>query len=392
VGQLVQPVLETAVDKLILTAIPFFVVFMAVELLTLRLAAHHDHHGEADPDERDFVGYEPKDTATSLSMGLGNVAITAGWKLVVIAVYAGLYSLTPLRLDPADWWTWVLLFFADDLAFYLYHRGHHRVRMFWATHVVHHSSQHFNLSTALRQDWTPFTGLLFWLWLPLVGFEPWMIVLAHTWSLLFQFLLHTEAIDKLPRPIEWCFNTPSHHRVHHGSQEQYLDKNYGGILIIWDRLFGTFEPEGERVRYGLTTNIETYNPVRVATHEWADMLRDVRRAPDWRTRAGYLLHGPGWSPEPGDADRADAHGGSTPAPAPEGARASAPAPAMAPTGPSVGVTGADRAGASVVASRADGASPAILAAGDAGAATPEGPGGAGAWRDHGPGRPGTIRR
>jgi len=281
-------------DKLILTAIPFFLLFMAVEILTLRIARHHDHDG--GPSDRDLVGYEARDTATSLSMGIGNVVITAGWKLVAIAAYAGLYELTPLRLDPGDWWTWVLLFVADDLAFYLYHRGHHRVRMFWATHVVHHSSQHFNLSTALRQDWTPFTGLLFWLWLPLLGFEPWMIVLAHTWSLLYQFLLHTEVVDKLPRPIEWIFNTPSHHRVHHGSQDQYLDKNYGGILIVWDRLFGTFEPEGERVRYGLTTNIETFNPVRVATHEWVAMLRDVRHARRWRDRLGFLFHGPGWQP------------------------------------------------------------------------------------------------
>ena len=122
-------------------------------------------------------------------------------------------------------------------------------------HVVHHSSEHYNFSTALRQDWSPFTSIFFWMPGALL-FEPWMIYLAFSWSLLYQFLLHTEAIDRLPRPIEFIFNTPSHHRVHHGSQEQYLDKNYGGILIIWDRMFGSFEPEEERVRYGLTKNIK----------------------------------------------------------------------------------------------------------------------------------------
>lgn len=292
-------------DTLILTAIPFFFVFMAVEILTLRHVAH-EHGGDAAAP----VGYEARDTATSLSMGSGNLVITAAWKLVMIAVYAGLYELTPLRIPEDAWWAWVLLFFADDLAFYLYHRGHHRIRMFWATHVVHHSSQHYNLSTALRQDWSPFTGLVFWLWLPLIGFKPWMIVLAHTWSLLYQFLLHTETVRKLPRPIEWIFNTPSHHRVHHGVQDQYLDRNYGGILIVWDRLFGTFEPEGERVRYGLTTNIDTFNPVRVAYHEWAALARDVRHARSWRERLGYAFRGPGWAPA---ADRSQPPPGAAPA-------------------------------------------------------------------------------
>ena len=123
------------------------------------------------------------------------------------------------------------------------------------------------------------------------------LVLA-SWSvnLLYQFWIHTEAIDKLWPPVEWVFNTPSHHRVHHGSQPQYLDRNYGGILIVWDRLFGTFEPEGERVRYGLTKNLETFNPLRVATHEYVALYRDVRTATTWRDRFGYALHGPGWAP------------------------------------------------------------------------------------------------
>ncbi len=143
---------------------------------------------------------------------------------------------------PADrWWTYVVLFLADDFAYYWFHRIHHEVRVFWASHVVHHSSQHYNLSTALRQTWTPMTALPFWAGLALLGFQPWMILTQQAISLIYQFWIHTERIGRLPAPIEYVFNTPSHHRVHHGSNEIYLDRNYGGILIIWDRLFGTFQ-------------------------------------------------------------------------------------------------------------------------------------------------------
>jgi sterol desaturase/sphingolipid hydroxylase (fatty acid hydroxylase superfamily) len=284
--------------ELIIYAIPFFFLFMGIEFLALRHAAHDHEHEEPEVAAGTGapIGYELKDTGTSLSMGLGHLFIAGAWKLVSIAVLAGLYTVSPFQLSPGDWWVWVLLFFADDLAFYCYHRSHHRIRLFWASHVVHHSSQHYNLSTALRQDWSPFTGSLFWMPLGLF-FEPWMIVLAMSWNLLFQFTLHTEAIDRLPRGIEFVFNTPSHHRVHHGSQEQYLDRNYAGILILWDRMFGTFEPEGERVRYGLTRNIETFNPVKVAYGEFANIWRDVKSAGNWRHRLAYAFRGPGWKPE-----------------------------------------------------------------------------------------------
>jgi sterol desaturase/sphingolipid hydroxylase (fatty acid hydroxylase superfamily) len=267
-------------------AIPFFVLLLVVEGLTYL-------HLQSDG----LVGYELRDTRTSLAMGLGNVAINVAWKLAVVAIYAALYELTPLRLDPGDWWVWVLLFFADDLAYYMFHRVSHESRVFWASHVVHHSSQHYNLSTALRQTWVPMTYLPFWLPLLLVGFPPWMVLLAQSWSLIYQFGLHTERVGRLPRPLEAVLNTPSHHRVHHGANEQYLDRNYGGILVIWDRLFGSFEPEGERVRYGLTTNIETFNPVQVAFHEYAALARDLRAARSWRARWRLMLRGPGYGPE-----------------------------------------------------------------------------------------------
>ncbi len=190
----------------------------------------------------------------------------------------------------------MLLFFADDFSYYWFHRISHESRFFWASHVVHHSSTHYNLSTALRQTWVPMTYFPFWLWMPAVGFEPWMVLLAQSWSLIYQFWIHTERVRKLPRFLEGFLNTPSHHRVHHGSNQVYLDRNYGGILIIWDRLFGTWEPEGERVRYGLTKNINTFNPVRAAFHEYIAMWHDIRRARRLRDRLGVLYHGPGWAP------------------------------------------------------------------------------------------------
>ena len=150
-------------------------------------------------------------------MGFGFLVIEGGWKIVSLAAYVGIYEPTPLRLSPHDWWTWVVLFLADDFVYYLYHRTHHEIRMLWASHVVHHSSERYNLSTALRQTWTPFTALPFWLPLAAIGIPPWMILLEQSISLIYQFFLHTERIDKLPRPIEFVLNTPSHHRVHHGS-------------------------------------------------------------------------------------------------------------------------------------------------------------------------------
>jgi sterol desaturase/sphingolipid hydroxylase (fatty acid hydroxylase superfamily) len=266
-------------------AVPFFLLLLLVEWLSFR-------HIEDDH----LVGFERRDTRTSLTMGTGNVIINVVWKLAVVAAYAGLYELTPLRLSSDNPLTWVALFFADDFSYYWFHRISHENRVFWASHVVHHSSRHYNLSTALRQTWVPMTYFPFWLWMPLVGFAPWMVLLAQSWSLIYQFGLHTERIGRLPWPLELVLNTPSHHRVHHGANEQYLDRNYAGILIVWDRLFGSFEPEGERVRYGLTTNIETFHPVRVAFHEYIALWHDVRRAATWRERFGHMWHGPGWKP------------------------------------------------------------------------------------------------
>ena len=192
-----------------------------------------------------------------------------------------------------------VLVIIQDFSYYWFHRVSHECRLFWASHVVHHSSQRYNLSTALRQTWTgSFMSFIFWIWLPIVGFPPVMIMTMKAISLLYQFWIHTELIRSLG-PFEAVLNTPSHHRVHHGSNPRYIDRNHGGTLIIWDKLFGTFEPENpaDPVRFGLTKNIHTYNPVRIAFQEWAEMFRDAWRAPGWNNKARYIFGNPGWHHE-----------------------------------------------------------------------------------------------
>ncbi|HEY4377440.1 MAG TPA: sterol desaturase family protein, partial [Acidimicrobiales bacterium] len=184
---------------------------------------------------------------------------------------------------------------AWDFIYYWNHRLMHESRWMWAIHVVHHSSEHYNLSTALRQPVLDVLGAFVpYGALSAAGFRPDVIETARGVNLLYQYWIHTETIPKLGA-IEEVFNTASHHRVHHGSNRQYLDRNHGSILIIWDRLFGTFEREDEPVVYGLTKNIHTYSPARIATHEHADMLRDVRASTSWSDRLGFVLRGPGWA-------------------------------------------------------------------------------------------------
>jgi len=271
------------VSNLVLYSIPAFLALIALEVLWARR-------------RHDAKGYELRDSAASISMGLANVFVAAVAKLASIPFFAMLYQVRVAELGrPDQWWSWLVLLFADDCCYYWFHRTHHEVRLLWAVHVNHHSSEHFNLSTALRQALlTPLTGPVFWAPLALLGYPPWMILTAQAWSLLYQFWLHTEAIDRLG-PLELVFNTPSHHRVHHGKNVRYLDRNHAGIFIIWDRLFGTYEPEGERVVYGLTKDIHTFNLVKIGFHELVAIARDVRRAPTLRAKLGYIFAPPGWS-------------------------------------------------------------------------------------------------
>lgn len=275
-------------SNLLIYSIPGFLALLALEVLWTR----------RHPVGR---GYEKRDTLASLAMGIGNVVISAVTTLGAVALWSWGYQHRLWSLGaPLAAWSWLLLFFAEDLCYYWFHRAHHEVRLMWAAHVNHHSSQYFNLSTALRQPWfTPITGPIFWLPLALLGYPPAMILTAQAVSLIYQFWIHTEVVQKLPRPIEWLFNTPSHHRVHHGKNVAYLDRNHGGVLIVWDRLFGTFAPEAaaEPVRYGITRDLTTFNPLRIATHEFAALARDVLGAPSLRTALGYLFAPPGWSPD-----------------------------------------------------------------------------------------------
>jgi sterol desaturase/sphingolipid hydroxylase (fatty acid hydroxylase superfamily) len=269
---------------LIQLAIPAFLLLMIIEAAAATVM------------EREI--YEVKDAAASVTMGLGNLAADLLAKVVQFSILTYLHRFAIFHIG-FQWWAWVLLFFGDEFSYYWFHRVSHECRLFWASHVVHHSSERYNLSTALRQTWTgSFMSFVFWLWLPIVGFAPVMIMAMKAISLLYQFWIHTELVRSLG-PLEAVFNTPSHHRVHHGSNPRYIDRNHGGTLIIWDKLFGTFEPENpaDPVRFGLTKNIETYNPVRIAFHEWVDLFRDAWRAPGGGNKLRYVFGNPGWRHE-----------------------------------------------------------------------------------------------
>lgn len=269
-------------NELIFFAVPVFLVSIGVEFARVR---------RAHPDV-----YEKRDTAASLAMGLGAAVVGLPFRIFFIWVLSLLY---PYRLFDLQWGvlTYVALLFAEDCAYYWSHRMNHEVRILWAGHVNHHSSQHYHLATALRQSWTqPYMMWIWWVPLPLLGFKPEWILLQQAISLIYQFFVHTQFVGKLG-PVEWVMNTPSHHRVHHAVNPRYLDRNHAGIFIIWDRLFGTFveEREDDPPVYGITKNIETFNPWRIAFHEWAAMLSQAARAPGVLHKLRYVFAPPGWS-------------------------------------------------------------------------------------------------
>ncbi len=254
-------------------AIPAFIVSIIIEMFAIKSGARGD--------------YDWRDTATSLVMGFGNTfaAVIFGAAVVGLGVWIHQFRLFDI---PVTWWSLVLRFVADDFFYYWFHRTAHRIRWFWASHVIHHSSQHYNLSTALRQTWTGQFSLSFIFRLPLffAGFDPKLILFCAGLNLVYQFFIHTEVVRRLPWGLELWLNTPSHHRVHHGTNARYLDRNYAGVFIVWDRMFGTFEAErdDEPPRYGIIKNLATFNPLWVAFHEWVGIGRDLVKARDWRTR------------------------------------------------------------------------------------------------------------
>ena len=238
--------------------------------------------------------YKFKDSSANITMGLGSVVIGLLTKTFAFFVFLWIYQFRLFEI-PNTWWMWGLLLLADDVTFYWYHRLAHQIRFFWAAHVQHHSSEHMNFSVALRQSWgEPFIKFLFYIWLPFIGFNPVYILIMQAISLVYQFFPHTKLVGKLG-PIEWIFNTPSHHRVHHATQVQYLDKNHAGILIIWDRMFGTFQKEIEVPIYGITENINSFSPLKIASHEYISLWQDMRRAKKLSDKIKYLINPPGWS-------------------------------------------------------------------------------------------------
>jgi sterol desaturase/sphingolipid hydroxylase (fatty acid hydroxylase superfamily) len=241
--------------------------------------------------------HNKKDSLASIGMGLGSLVIGVGMKFLAFTLMFYLYEYRVLDLKMNIWWTWVLLLFADDFIFYWYHRLSHQVRVLWAAHINHHSSQNYNLAVALRQSWGEVIyKYSFWMILPVIGFHPLAIMTMIGINLIYQFFPHTKLVGKLGL-FGLIFNTPSHHRVHHASNVRYLDKNHAGIFIIWDKLFGTFQPEldNEPVVYGITVNINSYNLFYIATHEYINLTKDIKRASKFSDKLKYIFNPPGWS-------------------------------------------------------------------------------------------------
>jgi len=274
-------------DKLLLFATPFFLLLLAIEYYA---------------DQRKKLGlYENKDMIASMAMGVFSLIVEFIPKVLFFMAFFYIHEANFLGLRDVvgrQWWSWILLLFADDFAYYWFHRMNHEVRLFWAGHISHHSSVHLNFGTALRQGvGERLHKYFFWIWIPFLGFDATMIFVMMAINLIYQYGTHTEFIRKLPKAYEAVFNTASHHRVHHASQARYLDRNHAGVFIIWDKMFGTFseEKDYDKPKYGLTTNINTNNWIFIATHEYGAIWRDVKRADKWSDKLKYIFYSPGWS-------------------------------------------------------------------------------------------------
>ena len=269
----------------IVLSIPVFFILIGIELLVERFT-----HRKL---------YRLPDAISNISCGITSQLSGLFLKILAVGVYQFLFERFALFTpDHTAWWYWVTLVLLVDLAYYWGHRLSHEINLFWGGHVVHHQSEEYNLSVALRQSslqvvWT----FAFNLPIALLGFRTIDFVLVAALNTLYQFWIHTEAINKLPRWIELIFNTPSHHRVHHGRNPKYIDKNHAGSLIIWDRMFGTFQAEEEKPTYGITKPLKSWNAVWANMSHYADMGVDLRRIPRWSDRVKYLFMKPGWLPD-----------------------------------------------------------------------------------------------
>ncbi len=280
-----QILAEFSKDDLIYLFVPIFLIAVIAEFVYAKKHQLRLHTKE--------------DTQASFWMMLYVVFVDILPKFLFFALAMWLHDISPWKdVIQRQWWAWLLLFFMDDFIYYWFHRLNHQVRLFWAGHVNHHSAIKMHYATALRQGvGERIHKYLFWMPLPLLGFDALMVFMMMSINLFYQFWTHTELFKRFPKPIEYIFNTPSHHRVHHASNIRYLDCNHAGVLILWDRLFGSFseEKDHEPPVYGLTKNLDSLHPLHVLTHEYRAIWNDVKRANTWSDKLKYIFHAPGWS-------------------------------------------------------------------------------------------------
>ncbi len=268
----------------VILAIPMFFTLMALELVYESVTNRKS--------------YRLNDTVTNISTGTLQQLTNTFKALIKISLYAILYEFVAVYHLPNNLWSFALAMILWDFCYYWEHRMAHRISLFWGGHSVHHQSEEYNLSVALRQTSTGFIwGFPFFLPMAILGISPEQFVLAGGLNLLYQFWIHTEHINRLPRWFEFVLNTPSHHRVHHGRDPKYLDKNYGGILIIWDRIFGTFKKEEERPHYGVTVPLQSWNPVYANIAHYVWLYGQAKQARTWGDTARILFNPPGWLPD-----------------------------------------------------------------------------------------------
>ena len=265
--------------------IPIFSLFLGLIIVEAWVSAKHHLHV-----------YQKKDTIVNILIALSSFVVNIGYRGVALYVLTIAHSVSVFSFNKGVIY-WILLFLLSDLVAYGFHYLSHKSRFFWASHIIHHSSEKYNLTTAIRVPLTNFFyRFLFYMPLCFLGFDPLDVLIMETIIYMYNFYLHTEFIRNMGW-LEWIFNTPSHHRVHHGKDEKYLDRNFGGILIIWDRLFKTFVKEQEKPSYGTTKRINSHNYFTVIGKEWADMFRDVLKANNWHEQLMILFNKPGWQPK-----------------------------------------------------------------------------------------------
>ena len=247
-------------------------------------------------NKKDF--YKKNDTLASIGLLAGNVAVSLLTKGSILLLYIYFYQFRLFTINDLFpvWAVWALTFIVIDFVYYWYHRCSHRIRFLWAVHMNHHSSEEMNYVVSLRQAWfSPITKIPFFILMPLLGFDPLITLVAGVASTLWGVLGHTQWIEKLG-PLEYIFVTPSSHRVHHGSNECYLDKNYGNFLIIWDRMFGTFAEEKEKVKYGIRENVKTFNPFKITFRVWYQIVSDFSKSKTLKNKLLSIFGKPEWKP------------------------------------------------------------------------------------------------